>query len=149
MLKRTDAEARTLGMQLVYVEAAGAADLDRAFAEIGGARVDALVFSNPSPVLFGERKRVAGLAIAQRLPSMGNGREFVIDGGLMSYGPDLAASFRRAAAYAGRIAKGAKPADLAVERATTVELTVNLATAASIGLVVPPALLARADDVLR
>ena len=149
MLKRTGAEARTLGIELVPVEAAGAADLDRAFGAVGASRVDALVLHNPHPILFGERKRIAGLAIGQRLPSVGTIREFVVDGGLMSYGPDFAASFRRAAVFVGRIAKGAKPAEMSVERATTLEFCVNVRTAAAIGLAIAPSLLARADDVIR
>jgi putative ABC transport system substrate-binding protein len=80
---------------------------------------------------------------------MGNVREFAIDGGLLSYGPDSAVSFLRAANFVGRIAKGAKAGDLAVERATVLELCVNLRTAAAIGVTLPTALLARADDVLR
>jgi putative ABC transport system substrate-binding protein len=149
MLKRTDAEARALDVQLVPAESAGPADLDRAFAALAAARVDALILHNPSPALFSARKRIAELAVARRLPSMGNVREFAIDGGLLSYGPDSAVSFLRAANFVGRIAKGAKAGDLAVERATVLELCVNLRTAAAIGVTLPTALLARADDVLR
>ena len=149
MLRSTDADARAIGVQLVPVESRGAGDIDRAMADVAGARVDALVMHNPHPILFGERRRIAELAIGQRLPSIANVREFVVDGGLLSYGADFVASYRRAASYVGRIANGARPADLAVERATRLELCVNLGTAAAIGVAIPPALLTRADDVIR
>ena len=149
MLRSTDADARAIGIQLVPVESRGAGDVERAMADVAGARVDALVMHNPHPILFGERRRIAELAIGQRLPSIANVREFVVDGGLLSYGADFAASYRRAAAYVGRIANGAKPAELSVERATRLELCVNVRTAAAIGLTIPGALLARADDVIR
>jgi putative ABC transport system substrate-binding protein len=145
---RASEEARALGLALHFVESDGT-DLDRAFGRIASARDDALLVTNPSPVLFGERKRIAELAGARRLPSMFNVREFVVDGGLMSYGPDFAASFRRMATYIDRIARGAKAAELSVERATTLELVINTRTAAAIGLVLQPSLLARADDVIR
>ena len=149
MLKSTDADARAIGVQLVPVESRGVGDIDRAMADVAAARVDALALHNPHPILFGERRRIAELAIGQRLPSVGNVREFVVDGGLLSYGADFAASYRRAAAYVGRIANGAKPAELSVERATRLELCVNAGTAAAIGLTIAPTLLARADEVLR
>lgn len=149
MIKRNDADARALGLQLVYVESRGASDIERAVTEIVGLRVDAAVMHNAHPLLYAERKRVAELLAVQRLPSIGTSREYVVDGWLLSYGGDFAASFRRAATYVGRIANGAKPADLAVERTTRFELCVNLATAAAVGVTIPPALLARADDILR
>jgi putative ABC transport system substrate-binding protein len=96
------------------------------------------------------RKRIADLALKSLLPSMyTEGREAVDAGGLMSYGADLADSYRRVAHFVDRILKGAKPADLPVEQPTKFELIINLKTAKQIGLTIPPDVLARADRVIR
>ena len=95
------------------------------------------------------QKRTAGFALKNRLPSMYNRREAVDAGGLMSYGADLAASYRRVAYYVDRILKGANPADLPVEQPTKVELVINLKTAKQIGLTIPQKVLARADKVIK
>jgi putative ABC transport system substrate-binding protein len=94
------------------------------------------------------RRRIAAFALASRLPTVFNFREHVEDGGLISYGIDLRQNFRRAAYFVDRILKGAKPADLPIEFPTKVELVVNATTAKAIGVVIPPALLARADEVI-
>ena len=94
-------------------------------------------------------KRIANFAVKSRLPSMHTNREYVDAGGLMSYGADLADSYRRVAYYIDRILKGAKPADLPVEQPTKFEFVINLKTAKQIGVTIPKSLLYRADSVVR
>ena len=95
------------------------------------------------------QKRIAGLTLKSRLPSMYTNREALDAGGLMSYGADLAESYRRVAYYVDRILKGAKPADLPVEQPTKFELVINLKTAKEIGLTIPPEVLARATKLIK
>ncbi len=99
-------------------------------------------------MLYGEHKHIVELAATSRLPAMYAAREFVEDGGLMSYGASLPDLFRRAATYVDKILKGANPADLPVEQPTKLELVINLKTAKALGLNVPATLLAQADDVI-
>jgi putative ABC transport system substrate-binding protein len=101
-----------------------------------------------APVFVNARWRIAAFALASRLPTVYNFREHVEDGGLISYGVDLRQNFRRAAYFVDRVLKGTKPGDLPVEFPTKVELVVNVTTAKAIGLTIPPALLARADEVI-
>ena len=147
MLKASEVAARALGIQLHFVEARGPADIDKAFAEIVGARADAVTVL-VSGMLLGERKHLVDFAAKNRLPVVYTFRELVDAGGLMSYGPSLADLFRRAASYVDKILKGTKPADLPVEQPTKFELVINLKTAKALGLTIPPALLARADEVI-
>jgi putative ABC transport system substrate-binding protein len=101
------------------------------------------------PLIFANVKRVVNLASKSRLPSMYNIREAIDAGGLMYYGADLSDSYRRVAYYVDRILKGAKPADLPVERPTKFELVINLKTAKQIGLTIPPEVLARATKLIK
>jgi len=148
MLKGADVAARALGVRLQVVEARGPADFDRAFSDMTRARAGALT-ALPSIMFFNERRRLADLAAKHRLPAVYQVREFVDAGGLMSYGPNPADLYRRAATYVDRILKGAKPADLPVEQPTKFELVINLKTAKALGLTIPPSVLGRADQVIQ
>ena len=141
MLKGAEVAARALGVRLQFVEARGPDDFDRAFSDMTRARADALTVL-PSNMFFNERRRLVDLAAKNRLPAVYPWREFVDAGGLMSYGPNVADLFRRAATYVDKILKGAKPADLPVEQPTKFELVINLKTAKALGLTIPPSLLA-------
>ncbi len=138
---------RALGMRLQFVEARGPEDFDRAFSDITRARASALIVVLTA-MFFQERRRLVDQAVKIRLPAVYESRESVDAGGLMSYGPNLADSFRRAATYVDKILKGAKPGDLPVEQPTKFELVINLKTAKALGLTIPPALLLRADQVI-
>ena len=122
-------------------------DYERALAGVEGGRRDALL-QMTSPVFFVDRQRLAAVALDHRLPSVFAFRQWVDEGGLMSYGASLTDMGRLAADYIDRIAKGAKPADLPVEQPTKFELVVNLKTAKALGLTVQPSILARADEVI-
>ena len=137
----------SLGVQLQVVEARGPADFDRAFSEMSAKGAGALLVLT-TPVFDIERQRIVDLAAKNRLPSMYANRNYVESGGLMCYGPNFADLYRRAAGYADKILKGAKPSDLPVEQPTKFELVINLKTAKALGLTVPPTLLAQADEVI-
>ena len=146
-LVATEAAARVLGIQILPVEAREAADFAGAFTVATRGRVGALI-ALPHPTFFRERQHLAHLAVGHRLPLISEYRDFAAAGGLMGYGPSLVGLFRRAGTYVDRILKGAKPADLPVEQPTTFELIINLKTAKALGLTIPPAVLARADEVI-
>jgi ABC-type uncharacterized transport system substrate-binding protein len=147
MLKEVEVAARALRVQLQYVEARGPADFDRAFSDITRARADALTVLG-SAMFANERRRVVDLAAKNRLPGVYGFREYVDAGGLMAYGPNVADLFQRAAIYADKILKGAKPGDLPVEQPTKFELVINRKTAKALGLTIPPSVLGRADQVI-
>jgi putative tryptophan/tyrosine transport system substrate-binding protein len=147
MLKQVTDTAGGLGLRLQLVEARSPDQFERAFADMAKGRADAL-FEFPSPMFYQERKRIVELAAKYRLPAMYNAREFVEAGGLISYGANILDLNRRTAVYADRILKGAKPSDLPVEQPTKFELVVNRKTAKTLGIDVPPALLATADAVI-
>jgi putative tryptophan/tyrosine transport system substrate-binding protein len=138
--------AQALGVTLVLAEFSDREYAD-AFAQVTRARAEAL-FVSPSLSAFADRALVVELATRARVPTMFAYRQQVDLGGLMSYGVNVVDNFRRAASFVDRILKGAKPADLPVERPTKFELVINLKTAKALGLTIPPALLLRADQVI-
>jgi putative ABC transport system substrate-binding protein len=148
MLKEAEVAARALGVRLQVVEARGPADIDKAFSDMTRARAGALAVVG-SAMLFAERRRLADLAAKNRLPAVYARREWVDAGSLMSYGPNTADMFRRAATYVDKFLKGTKPADLPVEQPTKFELVINLKTAKALGLTIPPSLLGRADEIIQ
>jgi putative tryptophan/tyrosine transport system substrate-binding protein len=124
------------------------ADLDGAFAAIARTRPSALI-TLADGMLVDNRTRIGAFAAQRRLPAVFPDRDFAEAGGLMTYGPNLAANFRRAAYYVDRILKGAQPADLPVEQPMRLDLVLNLKTAQALGLTIPPTLLFQADEVIR
>jgi putative ABC transport system substrate-binding protein len=147
MLKGADVAARALGMRLQFVEARGPTEFDRAFSDMTRARADALTVLG-SAMFNNERRRLVDLAAKKRLPAVYSGRASVDAGGLMSYGPNIADLWRRAATYVDKILKGAKPGDLPIEQPTKFELVINLKTAKALGLTIPPGVFAIADEVI-
>jgi putative tryptophan/tyrosine transport system substrate-binding protein len=141
--------ARALRLTIQPWEVRGTNDFDRVFAAMGKQRPDGLYVLGGASLMRANRKRIAGFALENRLPSVYNGREYVDAGGLMYYGADQAESYRRVAYYVDKILKGAKPADLPVEQPTKFELVINLKTAKQIGLTIPPEVLARANKLIK
>jgi putative tryptophan/tyrosine transport system substrate-binding protein len=146
--KEIEADAKPVGVQLYSLEARGPAEIESAIRSAVRAKVGAVLVI-PTGLLNNHRKRIADLAINNRLPTMFATGQFMDAGGLMSYGPDYADLHRRAATYVDKILKGTKSADLPVERPMKFELVINLKTAKQIGLKIPPNVLARADRVIR
>jgi putative ABC transport system substrate-binding protein len=148
-LKEYETSARALKVQLQALEVRGPnPDLEGAFRQASKSHVSAVIAAT-NRVLLPYMKKVADLAIKNRLPSMYEASQYVEAGGLVSYAADEAESFRRAAVYVDKILKGAKPADLPVEQPTKFEFVINLKTAKQISLTIPPNVLARADKVIR
>jgi len=139
--------APRLGLQLVLRNASTEAEIDAAFADFVQQKVGALLLGN-DPFFGSQREKLAALAIRNRLPARSFRREFAEAGGLVSYGALFADGYREAGVYAGKILKGAKPADLPVMQPTKFELVVNLKTAKAIGLAVSESFLLRADEIL-
>ena len=127
---------------------ADAKGLESAFQTAKQKQVGAILPSGSNP-FFAERKRIVELAGKYRLPAIYFQKEFVDEGGLMSYGADFDDLYRRAAVYVDKILKGAKPADLPVQQATKFEFVINLKAAKQIGLTIPPDVLARANKVIK
>jgi ABC-type uncharacterized transport system substrate-binding protein len=141
--------ARGLGLTVQSWEVRTADEFEQVFAAVGKWRPDGLNVAGGGPLLNVNLKRIVDFALKSRLPSMYQSKEAVGARGLMSYGVDLADSYRRVAYYVDRILKGAKPADLPVEQPTKFELAINLKTAKQIGVTIPPNVLARADKVIK
>ena len=139
--------ARTKGLQLHVLKAGSESEIDTAFASLVQLHVDALVVA-ADPFLSSRREQLVALASRHAVPSSYAWREFAASGGLISYGPSLTSAFRLVGTYAGKVLKGAKPADLPVQQPTTFELVINLKTAEALGLTVPQSLLQRADEVI-
>ena len=140
--------ASALGMTIQPSEVRGAEGFDRVFAALNQDRPDGLYVSG-SPLININQKRISGFALKSRLPSAFGNKEAVDAGGLMSYGADIADSYRRIAYYVDKILKGAKPADLPIEQPTKFELVINLKTAKQIGVTMPQKVLARAGRVIK
>jgi putative ABC transport system substrate-binding protein len=146
--RRREEAAQRLGLRLVRIEARDAAELDGALASMKPAGADALLMANDA-MFVANRARITDLAIKYRLPAVSENPNFAEGGGLLAYGPRIDAMFRRAALYADKILKGARPADLPIERPDTFTLVVNLKTAKALAITLPPSILARADQAIQ
>jgi putative tryptophan/tyrosine transport system substrate-binding protein len=147
MLKDVKAATRVMGLQIQVLNANTSHEIDAAFATFVRERPDAL-FVSGGPLLLSRRVQLALLAARHAVPASYGAREYVEIGGLMSYGANVADAYRQVGVYAGRILKGAKPADLPVMQSTKFELVINAQSARVLGLTVPDSLLARADEVI-
>jgi putative ABC transport system substrate-binding protein len=146
--KESQLAGQELGLQLHSMEVSSADRYESAFKEAMKAGSSALA-QMAGLVASANRKQIADLAAKHRLPAIFEREDFVASGGLISYGPDRAESYRRAAVMVDKILKGTKPADIPVEQPTKFEFVINLKTAKQIGLTIPPNVLARADRVIR
>jgi len=147
-LKMTELAAAAFGVQLQYLDVQGPKDIGTAFGEASKGHVDAVLVL-PTAVLSSHRKQIVDLAVKSRLPAIYPRTAYTEAGGLMSYEPNLADLWRRAATYVDKTLKGVKPADLPVEQPTKFELLINLKTAKKMGLTIPSSILYRADRVIR
>jgi putative ABC transport system substrate-binding protein len=146
-LRDIETAARAMALQIEFLRASTSREIESAFATFARERPDAIFVANDG--FFNSRRvQLVQQAAHYRVPAIYTGREYSEIGGLMSYGANIADAYRQVGVYAGRILKGAKPADLPVEQSTKFELVINAQTARTLGLTVPPTLLARADEVL-
>jgi putative ABC transport system substrate-binding protein len=146
-LKSVEAAARRSGVKISFVAVRTAQDIEAAFPTMARGNTTALIIAQDG-LFIQQRRQIADLAIKYRLPSIGAIRELAVDGVLLIYGPSFADIYRRAAIYADKIFKGAKPGDLPVEQPTTFDLVINHRTAKALGLTIPQSLLIRADKVI-
>jgi len=147
-LRGTEQAGRQLGITIVSVQLSEGSDAERAFTEIRRAPAEAVTVLS-DPVTVGRRAEITELAARYRVPAIYALREWVEDGGLISYATSLNEQWRRAARYVDKVLKGAKPADLPVEQPSKFELVINLKTAKALGLTIPQALLVRADEIIQ
>jgi putative ABC transport system substrate-binding protein len=146
-LDATVAAARALNLEAPVTEIGAPDECEAAYAAAVAARVQAIDVL-ASPFFNANRERLVDLAASYRLPAMYESDEFVRSGGLISYGAGIVDLFRRMAGYVDKIVKGAKPADLPIQQPTKIDLTLNMKTARALGLAIPPAMIARADEVI-
>jgi putative ABC transport system substrate-binding protein len=147
-LKELENDARGLGIATTPVAVRNSGDFESAFTAAAKIGADGLI-TLPNSMLVDFRKQLTELALTKRLPAIYPNREIAMAGGLMAYGPDINDNYRRAAMMVDKILKGTKPADLPVQQPTKFEFVINLKTAQQIGLIIPPNVLARADQVVR
>ena len=141
------AAARSLGVQMAVLDASSESEIDAAFAGLARNKADALLI-NTDPFLLGQREQIVQLTARHNVPAVYFLRDFVDAGGLMSYGPKVANSYRQAGIYVGRILQGEKAGELPVVQPTRFDLVINLRTARTLGLEIPTMLLIRADEVI-
>jgi putative tryptophan/tyrosine transport system substrate-binding protein len=146
-LREGEPAARAIGLQIQVLNASTIREINAAFATFAGERPDAL-FVGIDPFFNSRRIQLVNLATRHALPASFPARDFAEVGGLMSYGANIVGAWRQVGVYAGRILKGAKPADLPVVQSSKFELVINTQTATMLGLIIPPMLLARADEVI-
>ena len=147
VIEQVQKAARSLGLGAVIVKVGAEPELDEAFVAIARERAGALLV-NSDPAMDRWRQKTLALTMQHALPTMFSNREYIVQGGLMSYDSSIVDSFRQAGSYVGRILKGEKPADLPVMQPTKFELAINLKTAKALGLTIPDKLMALADEVI-
>jgi putative ABC transport system substrate-binding protein len=145
--EETKLAARRFGVDLQPLDARSPKEIEQAFAIGAGQRVDAIIVFD-DPVLWSYRAQIVALAAARKIPAVYGYRDFVDEGGLMSYGPDRPDQYRRTAIYVDKILKGAKPSDLPIEQPTKFELIVNRKTATSLGIELPASVIVGANEVI-
>jgi len=146
--KEAQDAARALGVKLVFLTAASEREIDAAFAAVAQQRIRALMVGASAYFIWDRREQILGLAARQAIPAVYSLRDWTVAGGLMSYGPIVSDAYRRLGVYAGKILKGATPADLPIEQSSRFEYVVNVKAAKALGLELPPKLLALADTVI-
>ena len=142
------AAAATLGLELQVLSASHESELDAVFTRLGKLQVGGLVIGAADPFFASHQRQLGALAARHAVPAVSPSREFVIAGGLMSYGSDIADAYRLTGGYVGRILNGRQPADLPVQQATKIQFCINMKAANAIGLTVPASLLTTADEVI-